>query len=356
MGEVSFSYQQFGIEIGHLESTSFSEILKSYSNSKIAILTDDNTHKHCLDFLITGFQGLNSAEIIVVPALEESKELDICVYILETLSEAGFGRKDLLINLGGGMITDLGGFVASIYKRGMPFIQIPTSLLAMVDASIGSKTGINFMGLKNQIGTFSSARNTYIDKKWLQTLPTCQWNNGFAEILKHALIADAKFWTTLMEIGNLKEQLNDSVIQKAIDIKCEIVGQDPKELGLRKILNFGHTIGHALESYYFNSKMPLSHGHAVAIGILIESEISLIKLGLPKIEFEQIKKVILKNYLLQIPDDYLAIWQLMQHDKKNDLGKVKMSLLTRIGSCAFDQIVDLEEFKMAFEKSAELMC
>lgn len=355
MGERSFSNQQLGIEIGLLESSSFSEILQGYSNSKIAILTDENTHKHCLDFLITGFESLNRAEIIVVPASEESKELEICTHVLETLSEARFGRNDLLINLGGGMITDLGGFVASIYKRGMPFIQIPTSLLAMVDAAIGSKTGINFFGLKNQIGTFSSARNIYIDKKWLQTLPQSEWFNGYAEVLKHALIADVKFWKFLLDIENVKMQLDDTHIQRAIDIKCDIVLKDPKENGLRKILNFGHTIGHALESYYFNSKMPLSHGHAVAIGMLMESEISLSKLGLPQSEFEQIKKVILKNYALQIPNDSIAIWQFMQHDKKNDLGKVKMSLLSRIGSCTFDQIVDLEEFKTAFEKSAKLM-
>jgi 3-dehydroquinate synthase len=281
----------------------------------------------------------------MLPAGEENKVLEVCFQVWETLTEAGFGRHDLLINLGGGMVTDLGGFVASVYKRGLAFINVPTTLLAMVDAAVGGKTGIDFAGYKNQIGTFRAAQATYIDTGFLHTLPSQEWANGFAELLKHALISDAQLWQNLSKIQDIQNELRSETIQQGVQIKLEIVAQDPTETGLRKILNFGHTIGHALESYYLNTETPLSHGHAVAIGLLLESHLSVELSTLTKEEFLSIETQIKNTYKLQIPNDTEGLWALMQQDKKNDNGEVRMCMLSQIGSCIFDQNLTFEDFE-----------
>lgn len=337
MQTASFSEQLSPIEWGPLLDSSFETQLSRFTNRKIAILVDENTHDHCLEFLITSFDALAKAEVIMLPAGEDNKVLEVCFQVWETLTEAGFGRQDLLINLGGGMVTDLGGFVASVYKRGLSFIHIPTSLLAMVDAAVGGKTGIDFAGFKNQIGTFAAAQATYIDTGFLQTLPSEEWANGFAELLKHALISDGQLWQDLSGIQDIQNELRSETIQKGVQIKAEIVGKDPSEIGLRKILNFGHTIGHALESYYLHTDTPLAHGHAVAIGLLLESKLSVGQSSLTQAEFLAIETRIKSLYTLQIPNDIEGLWALMQHDKKNDNGEVRVCLLTKIGSCIFDQ-------------------
>ena len=349
MQTASFSEQLSPIEWGPLLDSSFESQLSRFSKRKIAILVDENTHDHCLEFLLTGFDALAQAEVIVLPAGEENKVLEVCFQVWETLTEVGFGRQDLLINLGGGMVTDLGGFVASVYKRGLSFIHIPTSLLAMVDAAIGGKTGIDFGGFKNQLGTFAAAQATYIDTGFLQTLPSNEWNNGFAELLKHALISDVQLWQDLSKIEDIQKELRFETIQQGVQIKAEIVGKDPSENGLRKILNFGHTIGHALESYYLNTDTPLAHGHAVAIGMLLEAHLSVERSTLSKAEFLTIEKCIKHRYVLQIPEDAEGLWVLMQQDKKNSQGEVRICLLKAIGSCIFDQKLTFEAFKHAFE-------
>jgi 3-dehydroquinate synthase len=348
MQTASFSERLGPIEWGPLLSSTFSSILAPFALRKIAIIVDENTHDHCLEFLITGFEALSEAEVIMLPAGEENKVLEVCFQVWETLTEAGFGRHDLLINLGGGMVTDLGGFVASVYKRGLAFINIPTSLLGMVDAAVGGKTGIDFASYKNQIGTFATAHATYIDTGFLHTLPSQEWTNGFAELLKHALIADAALWKALSGIQDIRQELTPDQIQKGVDIKCQIVAQDPTERGLRKILNFGHTIGHALESYYLNSATPLAHGHAVAIGMLLEARLSVEHSTLSKTEFQAIEKCIMQTYTLQIPNHPEDIWVLMQQDKKNDKGEVRICLLPQIGNCLYDQKLSIAAFKQAF--------
>ena len=345
MQTASFSEQLSPIEWGPLLNSSFSSDLAPFASRKIAILVDENTHDHCLEFLITGFEALAGAEVIMLPAGEENKVLEVCFQVWETLTEAGFGRHDLLINLGGGMVTDLGGFVASVYKRGLAFINVPTSLLAMVDAAVGGKTGIDFAGYKNQIGTFTAAQATYIDTGFLHTLPSQEWANGFAELLKHALISDGQLWQDLSKIQNIPQELPSKTIQQGVQIKAQIVAQDPTEKGLRKILNFGHTIGHALESYYLNTETPLSHGHAVAIGLLLESHLSVELSTLTKEEFLSIETRIKSSYALQIPNDAEGLWALMQQDKKNDNGEVRMCMLSRIGACVFDQKLAFEDFE-----------
>jgi 3-dehydroquinate synthase len=345
MQTASFSEQLSPIEWGPLLNSSFSSDLAPFASRKIAILVDENTHDHCLEFLITGFEALAEAEVIMLPAGEENKVLEVCFQVWETLTEAGFGRHDLLINLGGGMVTDLGGFVASVYKRGLAFINVPTSLLAMVDAAVGGKTGIDFAGYKNQIGTFTAAQATYIDTGFLHTLPSQEWANGFAELLKHALISDGQLWQDLSKIQDIQNELRSETIQQGVQIKVDIVAQDPTETGVRKILNFGHTIGHALESYYLNTETPLSHGHAVAIGLLLESHLSVELSTLTKEEFLSIETRIKSSYALQIPNDAEGLWALMQQDKKNDNGEVRMCMLSRIGACVFDQKLAFEDFE-----------
>jgi 3-dehydroquinate synthase len=345
MQTASFSEQLSPIEWGPLLNSSFSSVLATFASRKIAILVDENTHDHCLEFLITGFEALAEAEVIMLPAGEENKVLEVCFQVWETLTEAGFGRHDLLINLGGGMVTDLGGFVASVYKRGLAFINVPTSLLGMVDAAVGGKTGIDFAGYKNQIGTFSAAQFTYIDSGFLHTLPSQEWANGFAELLKHALISDGQLWQDLSNIQDIQNELRSETIQQGVQIKVEIVAQDPTEKGLRKILNFGHTIGHALESYYLNTETALSHGHAVAIGLLLESHLSVELSTLTKEEFLSIETKIKSIYTLQIPKDAAGLWALMQQDKKNNNSEVRMCMLSQIGACVFDQKLAFEEFE-----------
>ncbi len=345
MQTASFSEQLSPIEWGPLLNSTFSSALAPFASRKIAILVDENTHDHCLEFLITGFEALAEAEVIMLPAGEENKVLEVCFQVWETLTEAGFGRHDLLINLGGGMVTDLGGFVASVYKRGLAFINVPTTLLAMVDAAVVGKTGIDFAGYKNQIGTFRAAQATYIDTGFLHTLPSQEWANGFTELLKHALISDAQLWQNLSKIQDIQNELRSETIQQGVQIKLEIVAQDPTETGLRKILNFGHTIGHALESYYLNTETPLSHGHAVAIGLLLESHLSVELSTLTKEEFLSIETQIKNTYKLQIPNDTEGLWALMQQDKKNDNGEVRMCMLSQIGSCIFDQNLTFEDFE-----------
>ncbi len=345
MHTASFSEQLSPIEWGPLLNSTFSSVLAPFATRKIAILVDENTHDHCLEFLITGFDALAEAEVIMLPAGEENKVLEVCFQVWETLTEAGFGRHDLLINLGGGMVTDLGGFVASVYKRGLAFINVPTSLLGMIDAAVGGKTGIDFAGFKNQIGTFAAAQVTYIDTGFLHTLPSQEWTNGFAELLKHALISDVQLWQDLSYIQDVQKELQLETIQQGVQIKAEIVAQDLTEKGLRKILNFGHTIGHALESYYLNTATPLSHGHAVALGLLLESKLSVEQATLSKQEFLSIETRIKSICALQIPSDAEGLWALMQQDKKNDNGEVRICLLPRIGSCLFDQKLAFEVFE-----------
>jgi 3-dehydroquinate synthase len=219
----------------------------------------------------------------------------------------------------------------------------------MVDAAVGGKTGIDLAGYKNQLGTFQEPLATFVDTGFLQTLPDTEWRNGFAELLKHALITDAALWKALSGIEAIRHELTTDQIRRGVDIKREIVAQDPTEQGLRKILNFGHTIGHALESYYLNSDTPLAHGHAVAIGMLLEAQLSVNQATLSQTEFEAIEKCIKQTYPIQIPNDAEALWTLMQQDKKNANGEVRICLLPQIGSCLFDQKLTFTDFQHALQ-------
>jgi 3-dehydroquinate synthase len=284
-------------------------------------------------------------EILEVEPGELNKTIETTIQLWSALSDLGADRKSLMINLGGGLISDLGGFVASTYKRGIPCINIPTTLLSMVDASIGGKTGIDLDGLKNQIGTFSFPKQIIIDTQYLETLPFEELRSGFAEMLKHALIADPTHWQDLTSLSTLSIENIAPFITNSILIKKKVTDKDPYEIGLRKILNFGHTIGHAIESYYLTTDKPLLHGEAIYMGMLAEAHLSCSVGYITTSELEEIKKSILHFYepVSISKNIYTNLLEWLSHDKKNVGKTINFSLLTSIGNCTFDIKVTEEQ-------------
>ncbi len=327
--------------------------LKTIKYSSIFIIVDSNTNEHCLNHFLPQLETNLTIEIIEFEAGEINKNIDTCIQIWNVLVELGADRKSLIINLGGGVITDLGGFVASTYKRGIDFINIPTTLLSMVDASIGGKNGVDLGNLKNQIGTINNPKMVIIDSLFLQTLPQNQMKSGLAEMLKHGLIADANYWKKFLDLSKIDFADFDELIYESIIIKNDIVTQDPTENGIRKALNFGHTLGHAIESYFIENqdRTTLLHGEAIAVGMILESHISMQKNLLSEAEYQKIKQTI--NYIYEKinfdKNDIDSIVNLLIHDKKNEYGKVQFALLDGIGKCKTNQIVENEIIEMAFD-------
>lgn len=312
--------------------------------SKIFILVDENTNENCLPILLQTLETTQEIEIIEIESGEENKNLDTCSGVWHALTELGADRKSLMINLGGGVITDLGGFVASTFKRGIKFINIPTTLLSMVDASVGGKTGVDLGVLKNQIGLFSDPEMVIIDIQYLNTVSEREIKSGLAEIIKYGLTYDVRIWDSIRDFKDLSLENISTLIHRSIEIKNEVVTEDPKEAGLRKVLNFGHTLGHAIESYFLESdeKEKLTHGEAIAIGMITESFISERLLNFPSEELAKIKEESLKIYdRVQIEEsDYDAILELLIHDKKNVGGQVNFVLLSDYEKFEFDYKVD----------------
>ena len=338
----------YQVEIGSLLESSFSNVLSSFSGHKIIIIVDENTHDNCLDYLITSFNELERAEIVLLPTGETNKVMEVCFQVWQALTEYNVSRKDLIINLGGGMVSDMGGFIASIYKRGLKFINVPTSLLGMVDAAIGGKNGIDLEGYKNQLGTFSHPSHIFIDPVFLATLPGEEIFNGYAEMLKHALIQDKNLWLKIQKIHSENDLIQEDVIHTSILIKTKIIDKDPLEGGLRKILNFGHTLGHAIESFYLESdtKETLTHGEAIAIGMICESYMSSKTLNFSEKKVAEIKETILSIYpkIQLLSEDFPAILDYLKHDKKNVNGHVNFVLL-----------FDFEDYKIDCKVSDELI-
>ncbi len=312
------------------------QFLTEKNYSKIFFLVDENSEKYCLPLLVEKLD-LTDYDLIEVTSGEENKNIDFCIGIWRMLIDFGADRNSLLINVGGGVITDMGGFAASTFKRGIDFVQIPTTLLSQVDASVGGKTGIDMEHLKNIIGTFTQPKAVFIDTNFLKTLPERQLISGFAEMLKHGLIADRNYFYLLKEAS--PQNILPSLIHHSVQLKNKVVLQDPEEKGLRKILNFGHTIGHAVESFSLqNDTIPLSHGEAIAIGMICEAFLSTRKNGLPAEELQEIVQLFntfYKKYPIK-EASLPAIIELMKSDKKNTSGKINCSLLTQIGQCAID--------------------
>ncbi|MFP4846816.1 3-dehydroquinate synthase [Winogradskyella sp. PE311] len=343
--------------IVHFNSEVYVELnnyVKTSNPSIIFVLVDTNTHEYCLpNFLAQLESGDIVVEVMEMPEGEDHKTIDICTGVWEALSDYNADRKSLLINLGGGVVTDLGGFVASTYMRGIDYINVPTSLLAMVDASVGGKTGVDLGHLKNQIGIISEGSMVLIDTSFLSTLPQNQMVSGYAEMLKHGLIYNKGYWDTLTNLQDLDISHLDQLIYDSVIIKNKVVSEDPTEQGLRKILNFGHTLGHAIESYFLGNadKTPLLHGEAIAIGMILEAYISTKICSLAPKEFLDIKNSILKTFskALITERDIEIIIGLLKHDKKNSYGKVRFVLLEAIGqpkiNCEVDNTIILEAFK-----------
>lgn len=314
----------------------------SFRNAAWFILTDENTHRHCLPLVENVFPAKTIS--IVVGAGELHKTPETCRHIWQQLLQHGADRHSVLVNLGGGMITDMGGFAAACFKRGIRFVNIPTSLLGMVDASVGGKTGVDLDSYKNMIGLFTYPHTVIIDKVFLKTLPVKEIRNGLVEVCKHALIADADYWGRLQEIclfdhsyslPAMIEPAADDLIRKAIEIKSSIVARDPEERHERRFLNFGHTIGHALETYSLkHDSLPLSHGEAVSAGIICESFLSMKYSGLHPSECDEICKVMKAIFPVRKihPGSFAELIHLMQADKKSQAGEVAFTLLSKTGN------------------------
>lgn len=333
--------------------TYLENLLNKESYSKIFILVDENTNENCLPYLLSNLATDIEIEIIEIEVGEESKNIYTCLDLWHTLIELGGDRKSIMLNLGGGVITDLGGFVSCTFKRGIDFINIPTTLLSMVDASIGGKNGVDLGNLKNQIGVIKEPTSVLILTKFLETLPANEMRSGLAEMLKHGLIYDKKYWDKLKNLNNLNTDDLDVLIKESIEIKNKIVSEDLTENGIRKALNFGHTLGHAIESYFLESedKKSLLHGEAIAIGMILESFLSL-KLNLiSKEEFAEIKYIITDVFekVDFTQQDIKNIIDLLIFDKKNEFGKVQFALLNKIGEIKINQTVDNLLILLAFE-------
>ncbi len=333
----------YPIYFNHI-SNGLDEFISAGKYSRFFILTDEHTGKFCLPYLQERLKINNDFDLIEINAGEESKSIDFCVGIWKMLIDFGADRSSLLINLGGGVVTDLGGFAASTFKRGIDFIHIPTTLLSQVDASVGGKTGIDIDNIKNIIGTFTQPKAVFIEHSFLNTLPARQIKSGLAEMLKHGLIADAAYWN-LLKNSDL-ENLSAELIRDSVIIKNKVVIADPTERGLRKILNFGHTIGHALESYSLdNDENPLTHGEAVVAGMICETYLSHVKAGLPLNEMQEIIDFLLGYYgkYNVVDSSYPELTSIMKKDKKNQSGKINCTLLSGIGESVIDNICTEEE-------------
>ena len=334
----------------HLK-TELAKAIAECEHDRIFVLVDETTNKLCWS-LVKDYLCLKDAQTIIIGATDRRKNLDTLVHVWESLQQGKATRHSLLINLGGGMVTDLGGFAASTYKRGINFINIPTTLLAMVDASVGGKTGINFGGLKNEIGVFNDAEFVLLDTNWLRTLDEENIRSGYAEMLKHGLIADDTMWAELINFNLAQPNLRQlaSMLDKSVRIKERIVAEDPHEKGIRKALNLGHTFGHAFESWAMK-RQPVLHGYAVAFGLIAELYLATTRTDFPTERMSQTVNFI-RAYYGSLPitcNDYPELIELMHHDKKNRGNEINVTLLGDIGDIRIDQTITEEDIKEALD-------
>ena len=318
---------------------------------RVAILTDDTTHELCLP-LVAGFDCMQQASIIVIPSGDQHKELQSVLHVWTELQRIGATRHSLLVNLGGGMVTDLGGFAASTFKRGIHLVNIPTTLLSMVDASVGGKTGFNFGGLKNEIGVFRNASSVILDTVFLKTMDRQNLLSGYAEMLKHGLIHTPAMLADLLTFDIEQPDLSElqRMVAESVQVKQRIVLEDPTEQGLRKALNLGHTVGHAFESLALQ-RQPVLHGYAVAWGLVCELYLSCVKTGFPTDRMRQCVRFIFDHYG-RMPitcDDYPTLLELMTHDKKNVAGRINFTLLAGVGDLRLDQTATQSEIEEALD-------
>lgn len=323
-----------------------SRVLTQLSFSKLAVLTDENTQSQCLPIVSSILP--EDTIFISVRSGEVQKNLETCTEIWSQMTDAALDRKALMLNLGGGVLTDMGGFCASLYKRGIRFLNMPTTLLSQVDASVGGKLGVDFNGLKNHLGVFNEPETVIIAPEFLKTLPLAELRSGYAEILKHGLIRDKSYFNKL-KTTNWESQDWENLIIHSVGIKKAVVEADPKEAGLRKILNFGHTIGHAFESYFLDTKNHLLHGEAIALGMICEGFLSFEKIGFSFEELDQLTKTMIQIYgkVEFSVNELNPILDLCLQDKKNEGSSLLFSLLNSIGDCAYNIPVNRDEIREA---------
>ena len=332
-----------------------SEAIAACPHDKLFVLVDKTTEQLCLP-VVSSFLCMEEAHPIAIGATDTHKTLDTLSHVWSELQRLGATRHSLMINLGGGMVTDLGGFAASTFKRGINYINIPTTLLSMVDASVGGKTGINFGGLKNEIGVFNNAHSVILDTTFLRTMDEENLLSGYAEMLKHGLISNEGMWAELLNFDvenitstDLLEKLG-TMVSKSVAVKQDIVAEDPTEHGIRKALNLGHTAGHAFESLALKRKAIL-HGYAVAYGLVVELYLCCVKTGFPQDKMRQTVTFIKEHYG-RMPitcDDYPQLIELMHHDKKNAGNDINFTLLSDIGDIRINQTASEEEIKEALD-------
>lgn len=332
---------------------SLTQAIDEVKHDHLFVLCDETTERLCLP-VVSDFECMKNAQRIVIPATDTHKTLESLSHVWSELQRMGATRHSLMVNLGGGMVTDLGGFAASTFKRGIPYINIPTTLLSMVDASVGGKTGINFGGLKNEIGVFNNARSVILDTTFLRTMDHENICSGYAEMLKHGLINNEEMWAELM---NFSLELSDESLEKlgrmvaeSVAVKERIVTEDPTEHGIRKALNLGHTAGHAFESLALERKAVL-HGYAVAWGMIVELYLCCVKTGFPQEKMRQTVAFIKENYgrMAITCDDYPHLIELMHHDKKNEGNSIIFTLLGSIGDIRINQTATEEEIMEALD-------
>ena len=333
-----------------LEQVLATEIVECKAD-RIFILTDETTHRLCLP-VVQDYECIRGAQEITIPAGDTNKTLESVTHVWSELQRMGATRHSLLINLGGGMVTDLGAFAASTFKRGISIINIPPTLLSMVDASVGGKTGFNFGGLKNEIGVFNNANCVILDTAFLKTMDEENILSGYAEMLKHGLISTEEHWAELMnfDIDNPDLRELGLLVAKSVKVKEHIVMEDPTEKGIRKALNLGHTVGHAFESLALQRK-PVLHGYAVAWGLVCELYLSVAKASFPVDKMRQMTRFIFEHYgrMSITCDDYPALLELMTHDKKNTGSDINFTLLGGIGDIRINQTATKEEIEEALD-------
>ena len=350
---------------------SLTQAIAEVEHDRLFVLTDETTRQLCLP-VVADYPCMKGAQCITIPAGDTNKTLESLSHVWSELQHGGATRHSLIVNLGGGMVTDLGGFAASTFKRGIPYINIPTTLLSMVDASVGGKTGINFGGLKNEVGVFNNARSVILDTTFLRTMDRENILSGYAEMLKHGLIDCEEHWATLLKVGfssndtilapssprtsapptllSPLSSLLSPLLKKSVAVKQRIVLEDPTEHGIRKALNLGHTAGHAFESLALERK-PVLHGYAVAYGLVVELYLSTIKTGFPADKMRQTVSFIHENYgrMAITCDDYPRLLELMHHDKKNIGTIINFTLLGDIGDIRINQTATEDEIKEALD-------
>lgn len=323
----------YKLHFGNNALNALNDFLKKRKFSRYFILCDENSLQHCLPHLVVACPEMGKGDIIEVESGEANKTLDTCQNIWEIFTEQEADKSTLLVNLGGGVIGDIGGFSASVFKRGIPFIHIPTTLLAMADACLGGKNGIDFMGLKNNIGLISTPEAVFVCPPFLNTLDEAQVLNGWVEVFKIALVSDKKLWKDLEKLGRIPDP--SGFILKALQLKNKIVLQDPNDVGKRKVLNFGHSIGHAIEALFLDQDVELMHGAAVCSGMILESHIALQKKMISTSVYKEICQRLEDTFqpMQKIPFKSSELLSKLRQDKKNKGGKLYFALPSGIGSC-----------------------